>query len=235
MTIRPLVQCTTHWLFPLRHRGRCSHKEINTLQWLSLTWRIGCKGLAKFTKQAETMHDFCWASAAPGSGERGGADGCEAAEPKESIKHGVPAPTKGGFSPETELQHIWSQRCPNTSPPAPHTASLDSLLFLNKRIHPFSLLCGPTCTTATFNVTQSNFSGLRWQLKDFIHSSLAEQNVKWQAGSNCLKKSQLRFRNLLYVLSLTTLSSVTFIHLSTPLKKIKAREESQHDVEILRV
>lgn len=58
------MQCTTRWPFPLRHRGCCSHKEINIPQWLSLTWRIGCKALAKFTKGAETIHDFCWTSAA---------------------------------------------------------------------------------------------------------------------------------------------------------------------------
>lgn len=41
-----------HSPLPLRHRGCCSHGEINIQQWLSLTWRIGCKGLSQVHKRS---------------------------------------------------------------------------------------------------------------------------------------------------------------------------------------
>lgn len=58
---RAFAECMAHWPFPLRHRGHRSNKEIDIHQWLSSTWRIGCKGLAKFTRR---QRDFCWTSAA---------------------------------------------------------------------------------------------------------------------------------------------------------------------------
>lgn len=91
---------------------------------------IGCKGLAKFTKGAETMHDFCWTSAAE-SCQWGGVDGCEAAEPKHRSSVCIPVPTKGQFPENWTSAHFVPHSCQALS-------TWLSLVF-NHHIHSFFL------------------------------------------------------------------------------------------------
>lgn len=98
------MRCTTHSLTvpPAALRSLLSQRnQYLTMIKLDVAY-IGCKGLAKFTKGAETIHDFCWASAAE-SCEWGGVDGCVAAEPKHRSNMCVPCrqrplPRKQNFS-----------------------------------------------------------------------------------------------------------------------------------------
>lgn len=177
----PLADCSS-----LRHRGRRSRWGINSQQWLSSTWSIGRRGLSKFTKGAETMHDFGRPSAAE-SCEWGGVDGCEAAEPEASIKHVHPAdkrpiPRKRGaahFVPVTSDGVITRM------------ALIDSYLF-NDRFNSSRL-----CFVPLASATPSTWLSLAraGYLKDLIFSLLLKRNMKWQTGFSCQKKYHQRLRN----------------------------------------
>lgn len=100
MTIEPSCNASLADRSLLRHWGRCSHKEINILQWLSSTWHIGCKGLAKFTKEWRQYMTFVERQQLSEWVRRSWRTGGILAG--ASIKHECSMPT------ERELQHILS-------------------------------------------------------------------------------------------------------------------------------
>lgn len=63
-------------------RGRRPYGKINNLQWLSLTWRIGRSGMSRFNQRSRDNARLSSGRQQLSLASEGGADGCEAAEPR---------------------------------------------------------------------------------------------------------------------------------------------------------